>query len=580
MIRTMLGLLPWDQRRRVVTYAGFTVVSVLLRATGAVLLVPLVSALFTTTPADAVPWLGALTAATVAGWAVDSVTARLGFDLGFAVLDRGQRDLADRLTEIRLDWFSGANTATARQAVAATGPDLVGLVVNLLTPMIGAVLLPAAIALALLPLSWPLGLAALAGVPVLLGALWATGRITRRADAAAADANTELTERIVEFARTQQALRAARRVEPARSSAGAALATQHGATLRLVLMQIPGQVLFSVASQFALIALAGTTTLLTVRGSLTAPEAIALIVVIARYLEPITTLGDLAPALETIRGTLDRIRAVLAAPVVPTGDAVVRTEDAPRIEFRQVSLRLGETQVLDGLSFTLEPGTTTAIVGPSGAGKSTILALIAGLHQPSGGQVLIDGVDAATLDAGTRRALTSVVFQHPYLFDGSVRDNVLAGHPEADDAQYAAAVGPARVGELTRRLPAGDNTVVGEAGTALSGGERQRVSIARALLKPAPVLLIDEATSALDTENEAAVVHALADDARARTRVIVAHRLSSIARADRVLFLERGRIVEDGTVDGLRAYGHRFAEFWRHQHDAAGWQVAPPLGAS
>ncbi|GAB3440059.1 ABC transporter ATP-binding protein [Actinophytocola sediminis] len=574
MIRTYLRLIPPHRRGTVRVYTALAIVSVVLRAIGAVLLVPLVGALFGRTPDDALPWLGALTAVTVAGWAVDARTARLGFDLGFAVLDTVQHDLADRLTRIRLAWFTATTTATARQAVAATGPDLVGLVVNLLTPLLGAVLLPAAIAFALLPVSLPLGLAALAGVPLLFGALAAAGRATRAADGVAAEANSTLTERIVEFARTQQALRAARRVAATRSGAGAALAAQHSATLRLVLMQIPGQLLFSVVSQVALIGLAGTTALLAVDGALTAPEAVALIVVIARYLEPVSTLGELAPALGTIRTTIERIRAVLDAPVADTGTATVPADTAPRIEFDAVTFAHGtDRPVFDRLSLAIEPGTTTAIVGPSGAGKSTVLALIAGLHRPASGRVLVDGVDAATLDADTRRALTSVVFQHPYLFDGTVRDNVLAGHQDADADDYATASRLARVDEITERLPDGEHTVTGEAGAALSGGERQRVSIARALLKPAPVLLIDEATSALDTENETAVVRAIAEDARTRTRVIVAHRLTSISHADRVLFLDEGRVVEDGTVDALRAAGGRFAEFWRQQQEAADWHV-------
>lgn len=574
MIRTLLRLIPRDRRGKIGAYTALAVTSVLLRAAGAVLLVPLVAALFGATPEDALPWLGALTAVTAAGWAVDTVTVRIGFDLGFALLDTVQRDLAELLTRVRLAWFTASNTATARQAVAATGPELVGLVVYLLTPMLGAVLLPAAIALALLAVSWPLGLAALAGVPLLFGALWLAGRTARGADRAAIDANSTLTERIVEFARTQQALRAARRVETTRSSAGAALAAQHSATMRLVLMQIPGQLLFAVVSQLALIILAGTTALLTIDGALTVPEAIALIVVIGRYLEPVTALSELAPALESIRTTLDRMRAVLDAPVTHTGTTVLGVDAAPRLEFDAVTFRHGDGDpVLDNLSLTIEPGATTAIVGPSGAGKSTILALLAGLHRPTSGRVLVDGVDVATLDADTRRALTSVVFQHPYLFAGTLRENVLAGHPEADADEYATALRLARVDEITGRLPDGERTVVGEAGTALSGGERQRVSIARALLKPAPVLLIDEATSALDTENETAVIHAVADDPRERTRVIVAHRLSSIARADRVLFLEHGRVVEDGTVEDLRNAGGRFAEFWRQQRDAADWHV-------
>jgi ATP-binding cassette, subfamily B, bacterial IrtB/YbtQ len=573
VIRTWMSLVPKDLRPKVIAYALLALLSVVVRAVGTVLLVPLVGALFSGTPHRALAWLGWLTAATLAGWLIDARTARIGFDLGFAVLDHTQHDVADRLPNVRLDWFTAEQTATARQAIAATGPELVGLVVNLLTPLTTAVLLPPAIALVLLPVSWQLGVAALAGVPLLLGALWASAAFARRADAKVNEANSALTERIVEFARTQQALRAARRVEPARSLVGGALAAQHGATMRLLGMQVPGQLVFSIASQLALILLAGVTTELTVAGTLTVPQAIALIVVIARYLEPFSTASELAPALESIRATLDRIRSVLTAPVMDVGTGTQRTPAvAPRIEFEDVTFSYDNARgpVLDGVSFSLQPGTTTAIVGPSGSGKSTILALIAGLQEPARGRVL---VDAVPLDAETRRATSSVVFQHPYLFHGTIRDNVSAGDPAAPDEQFTRAVALARVDELIGRLPDGVETIVGEAGSALSGGERQRVSIARALLKTAPILLVDEATSALDTENEAAVVDALTADPQPRTRVIVAHRLASIRHADRVLFLDNGQIVEDGPVDELLSAGGRFAEFWRQQHDAAEWRI-------
>jgi len=576
MIRTWLSLVPADRRGKVVAYTVLALISVVVRAVATVLLVPLVAALFSDTPHRALAWLGWLTAATVTGWLIDTATARIGFNLGFAVLDHTQHDVADRLPDVRLDWFSAYHTATARQAIAATGPELVGLVVNLLTPLVTAVLLPAAIGLALLPVAWQLGVAAMGGVPLLLGALWASVRLARRADVAAGEANTALTERIIEFARTQQALRAARRVEPARSLVGDALAAQHGATMRLLGMQIPGQLLFSIASQLALILLAGATTALTVTDRLSVPAAIALIVVIARYLEPFTTISELAPALESTRATLDRIRVVLTAPVMDAGTATLRDHAAaPRIEFENIAFSYdgASAPVLSRVSFVLQPGSTTAIVGPSGSGKSTILALIAGLHQPGRGRVLVDGVDAATLDAETRRGASSVVFQHPYLFHGTIRENVFAGDPGADDDQFTRAVALARVDELTERLPEGAESIVGEAGSALSGGERQRVSIARALLKAAPILLVDEATSALDTENEAAVVDALTADPQSRTRVIVAHRLASIRHADRVLFLDNGTVVEDGSVDQLLSAGGRFDEFWRQQQDAAEWRI-------
>ncbi|WP_264000217.1 ABC transporter ATP-binding protein, partial [Mycolicibacillus trivialis] len=368
-----------------------------------------------------------------------------------------------------------------------------------------------------------------------------------------------------------------RRAEPARSLVGAAVATQHGALMRLLRMQIPGQLLFSLVSQLALIILAGTAAALTVSGDLGVGQAVALIVVIVRYLEPFTTIAELGPALGSTRATLERIGAVLSAPTTPAGTgALPAATGAPEVVFDDVTFGYpgSTTPVLDGVGFRLAAGTTTAIVGPSGSGKSTVLALIAGLHLPGSGRVLIDGVDTAGLDLANRRAATSVVFQHPYLFDGTIGANVRAGDPAAADDDYRGAMRLARVDEITARLPDGADAAVGEAGSALSGGERQRVSIARALLKPAPVLLVDEATSALDTENEAAVVAALTADPRPRTRVVVAHRLASIRRADRVLFLEGGRIVEDGAPADLLAAGGRFARFWQEQHDAATWRIA------
>jgi ATP-binding cassette subfamily B protein IrtB len=167
-----------------------------------------------------------------------------------------------------------------------------------------------------------------------------------------------------------------------------------------------------------------------------------------------------------------------------------------------------------------------------------------------------------------------MVFQHPYLFDGPIQDNVRAGHPDAGDDDVRGAMSLARVDEIISRLPDGEATRVGEAGAALSGGERQRVSIARALVKPAGVLLIDEATSALDTENETSITNAIRDDPRGRTRVIVAHRPGAIRNADQVLFVDSGRIIEQGTIDELTQRGGHFAEFWRQQQQSAGWRIA------
>ncbi|MGO4447066.1 ABC transporter ATP-binding protein [Mycobacterium sp. 2YAF39] len=579
MIGNLLRLIPAGHRGVLIAYAVLSFISVILRAASALLLVPLLGALFSSVPTDALTWLGTLTAVTGGGWVVDMILARIGYRIGFALVNDTQHRMADRLTDIPLGWFTTDNTAMARQAIATSAPDVVAFVANLLTPFLGAVLLPAAISVGLFLVSWQLGVAAAITLPLLLGALVASQRIVRAADAADSRAHNALTERILEFARTQQALRASRRATAARSTTGEAVTSAQGATMRLLLFQIPGQLLFSVASQIALIVLAGTITTLAVRGQIGAPEAVALLIVLVRFLEPFTVLADLSTAVENSRGVLANLRSIIDAPrtsQATDGAAPSARTHSPRIEFRDVSFRYdgSDADVLAGLDFALEPGTTTAIVGPSGSGKSTILSLIAGLHTTDRGHILVDGTDIGDLDAAARRALVSMVFQHPYLFDGAIEDNVRAGHPEADDSDVRQAMSLARVDEIVSRLPDGESSRVGEAGAALSGGERQRVSIARALVKPAGVLLIDEATSALDTENETSITDAITDDPRGRTRVVIAHRLGAIRNADQVLFVADGRIVEQGTIYELTQRGGYFAEFWRQQEQSTGWRIA------
>ncbi|OHU46146.1 ABC transporter ATP-binding protein, partial [Mycobacteroides chelonae] len=577
MLTHLIRLIPPAHRNSLYTYSALSVLSVVLRAAGCLLLVPLLGALFSTTPTHALPWLAVLTAVTIGGWIVDTALARIGYRIGFALLNDSQHQVADRLTHIPLSWFTAERTAMARQAISSGGPDLVGFIANLLTPMIGAVLLPAAITIGLFFISWKLGVAALITLPLLLGTLLASIRIVRTADEADTQAHSALTERILEFARTQAALRASRRVNPARSQAGQAVATARGATMRLLLFQIPGQLLFSIVSQITLILLAGTATVLAVRGEIGAPEAVALMVIVVRFLEPFTVLAGLGGAVENSRGVFERLNTIITTDAADQpGDAVASAHTpAPRIEFRNVTFRYDSTSehVLNDINFILEPGSTTAIVGPSGSGKSTILALIAGLQQPESGQILIDGTDVATLDTASRRALVSMVFQHPYLFDAPIGDNVLAGHPNATDHETHQAMTLARVDEIIERLPDAEQSRVGEAGTALSGGERQRVSIARALIKPAPVLLIDEATSALDTENETAITDAINNDPRPRTKIMIAHRLSAIRNADHVLFIDNGHIIEQGSITELSSLAGRFSQFWRQQESTTGWRI-------
>ncbi|MFC0480509.1 ABC transporter ATP-binding protein [Gellertiella hungarica] len=223
-----------------------------------------------------------------------------------------------------------------------------------------------------------------------------------------------------------------------------------------------------------------------------------------------------------------------------------------RIELRGVSFAYpGSDAVLKSVDLVAEGGKTTALVGPSGAGKSTIIALIPRFYDPSEGQILIDGQDIATVTKASLRRHIAYVSQQPYLFEGTIRDNIRYGRPEASDAEVEEAARLAHAHDFILAQPQGYDTPVGENGVTLSGGQRQRLSIARALVRNAPILLLDEATSALDTASEAAVQKALEEAMKHRTVVVIAHRLSTVINADKIVAMQDGRVIEEGTHESL-----------------------------
>src|SRR5216684_3024758 len=222
--------------------------------------------------------------------------------------------------------------------------------------------------------------------------------------------------------------------------------------------------------------------------------------------------------------------------------------------------------VLMDISFQSEPGNVTALVGPSGAGKSTMIGLIAAFYTPTSGRVLVDGIDLAKVRLDSYRTQLGVVLQETFLFDGSIRENVTFGRPEATEEEMLAACRIARVDEFAETFEKKYDTVVGERGVKLSGGQKQRVSIARAILADPRILILDEATSSLDSESEALIQEGLRYLMRGRTTFVIAHRLSTIRRADQILVVEAGRVIERGTHETLYALGGRYYDLYTKQH--------------
>jgi len=248
-----------------------------------------------------------------------------------------------------------------------------------------------------------------------------------------------------------------------------------------------------------------------------------------------------------------------------------RTRSMPpitgRVEFEHVEFAYEENKsVLHGIDFLAEPGSVTALVGSSGSGKSTIISLVCAFHSPVTGRVLVDGHDLATVDLNSYRSQLGVVLQDSFLFDGTIRENVMFSRPEATEEQFLFACRTARVDEFSERFPDSYDTIVGERGVKLSGGQRQRLSIARALLAQPRILILDEATSSLDSESEAMIQAGLNQLMLGRTTFVIAHRLSTIRRADQILVVEGGLIVERGNHEELFALRGRYYDLYTRQH--------------
>ncbi|MFI5028650.1 MAG: ABC transporter ATP-binding protein, partial [Solirubrobacterales bacterium] len=287
-----------------------------------------------------------------------------------------------------------------------------------------------------------------------------------------------------------------------------------------------------------------------------------------------TALGQLANLLGRIAEGLGAIEGVAALlheePEFVTQESVTRDRVTPRagpgaIRLEEVTFSYPDASrpALAGVSLTLRPGETVALVGPSGAGKSTLVHLLLGFFRPQSGTILLDGEPLSPLAVRDR---VGIIFQEPYLFSRSVRDNIRYGRLDARDDEIEEVARRAQAWEFIAGMPQGLDTLLGPNGTGLSAGQKQRLAIARALLKHGRLLILDEATSALDSTNESLIQAALRHGAAERITLVVAHRLSTVQEADRILVLDEGRIVESGSHNSLVARGGLYAELVQHQH--------------
>ena len=303
-------------------------------------------------------------------------------------------------------------------------------------------------------------------------------------------------------------------------------------------------------------------------GTMTMGEFLSFTLLLGFMIAPIVQMGNIGSQLTDAMAGLDRTQELMN--MKEEDDSEVRTEFLKdvkgHIEFHDVSFSYEESkEVLHHISFKSNPGSVTALVGSSGSGKSTIAGLVATFLNPESGRVTIDSIDIATVNLSSYRQNLAVVLQDDFLFEGTIRDNILFPRPNASSEELDQAVRGAYVDEFTDRFTDGLDTVIGERGVKLSGGQRQRISISRAILANPKIIILDEATSNLDTESESYIQKSLSELMKNRTTFVIAHRLSTIRQADQILVVEEGRIVEHGTHDMLLESEGRYHELHTYQ---------------
>ncbi len=480
--------------------------------------------------------------------------------------------LAERLRKIPLSFFGKKDLADLTSTIMADCTFLEQSFSHFIPELAGAVVSTVLVCVGLFAFDWRMALAALWVVPVAFAVVGFSSGVQQKLNQKAMDVKIACADGIQECIETVRDLKA----NNAERRYLDTLAEKIRAVERRSILNEFGLAAFVVSASLVLKLGIATVTLtgavLLTRGSLDILTFFMFLLVVSRLYDPLQgALQNLAAVIST-RTNIARMNEILQHPVQQGNERLTNT--GYDIVFDHVGFAYDASEaVLQDVSFTAKQGQVTALVGPSGGGKTTVSRLAARFYDVSRGRITVGGMDVSETDPEALLSLFSIVFQDVTLFDNTVMENIRIGNKDADDEQVLAAARLANVDEFAEKLPDGWNTYIGENGCFLSGGERQRISIARAFLKNAPIILLDEATASLDVENETLIQSALSRLIADKTVLVIAHRMRTVAGADKIVVLADGAVAEEGSPEELKKKNGLYARMLKLQTESQNWQL-------
>ena len=569
----------WRQTRGCIALAG---VNGVLVGLALLVLLPASVALATGAPRWGLSFGGWLIVLVVLGLGAavcDFQGRRLGMSGALGFMHDVHHAVGDRIARLPLRWFTADSAGTLSRAVSQEMVALGESAAHFMYLLTSTAAACVVVGVGSWAWDWRLGLLLTLAAPLFAGLVRLSRRLLDRGKSISEPAERELATRIVEIARCQGALRSCRAAS-GYSRLTAAFDDGARASRRALWWESAGNLVNGALSQIVVVAMIVLTSSLAASGAMEPLVAIAVIGMCLRFTTMLDDIGAAVMGVEERRQMMNHLDAVMDAELMAESQEPSALPDPGAVELDDVVFGYRpDAPVLTGGSMKVPARTMCAIVGPSGSGKTTIARLVARFWDVDSGTVRVGGTDVRDMPTSQLMEQLSMVFQDVYLFDDTLAANIRIGNPAADDAQVRWAADLAGVTEIVDRLPHGWDTRVGEGGRALSGGERQRVSIARALLKRAPIVLLDEATSALDAENEANIVAAMQELRRTSTLIVIAHKLETIAAADQVIVLDdAGRIAQRGHHDELVSVEGPYRSFWEQRTRARGWELVSRQG--